>query len=144
MASLRRLLPLLVCAAALAALAAGCKSPEQSPFQPNDPRDPKFLPLVNFDDLPLPNNFIVERKTSFSYVHGALRVIDLHMTGLTRAEDVVRFYETQMEVHGWSKRFSLGEPRQRRLEFEKDQETCSVQVSLQGLITRVDLQVTHR
>lgn len=136
-----RSLPLVVLAAVLALT--GCKNPDQNPLQ-NDPRDPKFIGLLHFDDLPIPNNFVVDRKTSFTYMHGTLRVVTLHMSGLTRAEDVVHFYESQMEIHGWTKRFSLGEPRQRRLEFEKDQDVCVIEVSLRAKTTLVDINVNHR
>ncbi|MBI3269147.1 MAG: hypothetical protein HYZ53_08990 [Planctomycetes bacterium] len=135
-------------------LAPGCKNAAdkvnksvadaKATFKPAEPPDPKFLPLANFDDIPIPNNFLVDRKTSFTYVHGTLRVVDLHMSGLTRAEDIARFFESQLEAHGWTVQNRLGETYQRRLDFKKDQESCSVIVSLRDKTTFVDLHVSHR
>lgn len=141
----------LVAAVTLVVVGGGCNPPAgqridnaKASFQTADPPDPKYLPLVHFDDIPLPNNFILNRNVSFSYVHGTLRVLDLHLSGLTRAEDVAKFLLTQMQAHQWVLERATGEPYDRLLEFTKQEEKAKLRVSVAGKMTLLHIKVDRR
>lgn len=79
-------------------------------------------------DIPVPSDFKLEEKMSRSRSRGTWRTVDYLYRGSGEKFAVIRFFERQMPINGWTatdKRFVQGRAT---LNFVNDNEVCSITV----------------
>jgi hypothetical protein len=128
----------IICAALAGFLVAGCGiTQEKTPVTGSNALTPVAAKLP---DIPVPYGFKLLTKNSYSFESGAIRVAVLRYKGSSQIESVVRFYKEQMPLSGWTL-LNIIQYENSLLNFERDEETCIVDVSprLTGVLVTVSL-----
>lgn len=84
-------------------------------------------PYLKFADVPVPENFKFNRSKSFTYEAGSspVKVGRLFYSGWASLEDVVAFYQSEMENKGWSL-VRVIEQNGSNLLYEKENWVCTI------------------
>ena len=88
-------------------------------------------PVMRFSDIPVPAGFKLITKDSYSFEATGVRVGVLRYQGKADADLVVNFYKEQMAMSKWDL-LNIIEYGQRVLNFDRETETCIVNVSAKG------------
>lgn len=78
-----------------------------------------------FEDLPVPEGFILYREESFIFENDKTRMGTLSYIGKSNFESLIDFYRKNMALNGWNLMNSV-EFDVVVLNFEKDEESCVV------------------
>ena len=109
---------------------AGCASlsPQQNPGEPQS-LQPRMD--ASFSDIPVPLNFNLQNQSSYSFQGAGMRVALLTYKGKADLQSVINFYTEQMPIHNWML-LNIVEHNQRLLNFEKQGETCIINLLASG------------
>ena len=111
-------------------LLGGCASLQKT----DQPKEMGFLEpssALKFSDIPIPSGFVNLAKSSYAFQNNNLRVGLLRYSGKASPEQVVNFYKEQMPMYNWSL-INMAEFTSRVLNFEKETETCIVDIEAKG------------
>jgi len=86
---------------------------------------------LKFNDIPAPTGFKFLAEESYTFESAGMRVGVLKYQGRADVEQVVNFYKDQMPLYNWSLLNAI-EYGQRLLNFEREQETCIVNLISKG------------
>lgn len=86
---------------------------------------------LKFSDMPVPTGFKFLPEESYSFESAGVRVGLLRYKGKADIEQVVNFYKDQMPLYNWTLLNAI-EYGQRLLNFEREQESCIVNLSSKG------------
>ena len=135
-AEMRNVLITGLCVWAMSAILAGCNNRAQiidsSSGAPRSVEQAEELVAQSQStvaDLPLPVGFDLDQSRSRSFAGGSARYVDLVYEGRCDKTSLVSFFKKQMPANRWaitSYRFLQG---QHTLDFEKDNERCSIIIS---------------
>jgi hypothetical protein len=91
-------------------------------------------------DIPVPRDFKLLPKESYSFESGAIRVAVLKYHGRARLDQAVRFYKEQMPLSDWTL-LNIIEYENCLLNFDRDDETCIIDVSgrMSGVLVTISL-----
>lgn len=87
--------------------------------------------LLKFSDIPVPVGFKLLADESYSFESYGVRVGLLKYQGKAEMDKVVNFYKEQMEMYNWNL-LNAVEYGQRMLNFDRETETCIVNLNPQG------------
>lgn len=87
--------------------------------------------LLKFSDVPVPMGFKLIASESYSFEAYGIRVGLLKYRGKADIDKVVNFYKEQMEMYNWNL-LNAVEYGQRMLNFDRETETCIVNLVPQG------------
>ncbi len=112
-------------------LLAGCASidGDGAAIKAQEPLEPQAV--LKFTDVPVPANFKPILKESYSFETAGVRVGMLKYQGNSTADRVVNFYKEQMPAANWEL-INIVEYGDRLLNFERDDETCTITVRPKG------------
>ncbi len=88
-------------------------------------------PEMKFSDIPTPVGFKFLPEGSYTFESEGVRVGVLRYQGKGDIEQVVNFYKAQMPLYNWNMLNAI-EYGERLLNFEREQETCIVNLSPKG------------
>ncbi len=86
---------------------------------------------LKFSDIPTPAGFKFLSEESYTFESSGVRVGVLKYKGKADIEQVVVFYKDQMPLYNWNLLNAI-EYGPRLLNFEREQETCIVNLSAKG------------
>lgn len=93
-------------AAAAFTVAAGCQGQQPSrevPFYPGErPGEVTTYRDLQFDDMPVPIEYVMLRDKSHSFQGSRFRSGVFHYEGRLDGSDAVAFYRNEMPAHGWA------------------------------------------
>lgn len=119
--------------AAVVCVAVGCNSgagsnpsPGGGPHELQQQANPPVL------DLPLPMGFKYDESKATARQEPGMRIINHVYQGSDDKYSVARFYRKQMPVMGWNIRFESLDKGVLTLEFEKEAETCRIELKDSG------------
>lgn len=98
-------------------------SKEESSLEPQS--------LLKFNDIPAPSGFKFLAEESYTFESQGVRVGVLKYQGRADVERVVNFYKNQMPLYNWNL-LNAVEYGERLLNFEREQETCIINLSSKG------------
>jgi len=87
--------------------------------------------VLKFSDVPVPSGFKLLAQDSYTFQSAGVRVGVLKYHGKADIEQVVAFYKDQMPLYNWNLLNAI-EYGQRLLNFDREQETCIVDLSAKG------------
>lgn len=96
--------------------------------------------ILKFSDIPVPVGMKLIPQDSYSFETTGVRVALLKYQGKAPADLLVNFYKEQMPMFNWNLLNSI-EYGQRLLNFEREQETCIVNLSPKGSATIVTISL---
>ncbi|MFH0732921.1 MAG: hypothetical protein V2A72_08435 [Candidatus Omnitrophota bacterium] len=98
---------------------------------------------LKFDDVPVPSGFKLVADDSFIFDNDVMRLGILKYSGRPDASVVVKFYKDQMPLYNW--RFiNLMEFNTRIINFDRDDQTCTIIVEPRQLSTQVTVSVAPK
>lgn len=118
----------------------GCASTSNSDKDISSPALLEPQAVLKFSDLPVPVGLKLVPQDSYSFESAGVRVALLKYQGKINADQVVNFYKEQMPMFNWSLLNSI-EYGQRLLNFEREQETCIVNILPKGGATVVTISL---
>ncbi len=86
---------------------------------------------MKFSDVPIPAGFKFLPQDSYTFQSAGIRVGVLKYHGKADIEQVVSFYKDQMPLYNWNLLNAI-EYGQRLLNFDREQESCIVDISGKG------------
>lgn len=100
-------------------------------FATVSPPDSPALRDIQFDDIPVPHNFRHLPDETAVLIDTNIRTGQMKYvaTSFVHTNDVIKFYEKHMPLHGWQKVFEKDAGWNRELTFKKDHEECKVIVN---------------
>jgi hypothetical protein len=104
-------------------LCAGCQKGDQ----PGGAPAVQFSNDVTFEDIPVPSDFSLVRKDSYSFQNDVTRVGHLVYKGRSNLNNVLAFYQQQMPLHGWQE-MSYIDFRSSVRYYEKEGHSCILTV----------------
>src|SRR5437867_1618219 len=119
----RRVFAVLLALCAAALLIPGCMA-----YVERD-SDPSFSEGVQQDDIPVPRYFQFDKDQSYAFIRyaspgpGSFRSWTGYYYGDQQVGNLVPWYVQQMGADGWSYRDTQTEQEQKRLTFQKGEET---------------------
>ncbi len=87
--------------------------------------------MLKFSDIPVPSGFKFLAEESYTFESAGVRVGVLKYQGKANVEQVVSFYKDQMSLYNWNL-LNVVEYGERLLNFEREQETCIINLSPKG------------
>jgi len=96
--------------------------------------------MVKFSDVPVPAGFKFQPHDSYSFESAGVRVGVLRYRGKAGADQVVNFYKEQMGMYNWNL-LNVIEFGDRLLNFERDTETCIINVVPKGKVATVTVSL---
>ena len=87
--------------------------------------------ILKFSDIPAPSSFKFLAEESYTFESAGVRVGVLKYQGRADVERVVNFYKDQMPLYNWNL-LNAVEYGQRLLNFDREQETCIINLSSKG------------
>ncbi|MFA5356079.1 MAG: hypothetical protein WC301_01550 [Candidatus Omnitrophota bacterium] len=87
--------------------------------------------MGKFNDIPAPAGFKSIPAESYAFESSGVRVGLLRYRGKADIEKVVNFYKDQMPLYNWNL-LNVVEYGERMLNFEREQETCIINLSSKG------------
>lgn len=122
----------------LAISLAGCTTVGNKNQSDNQYLEPKIA--TRFYDVPVPAGFKLLPKESYSFEADGIRAGVLKYKGRANADMVVNFYKDQMVMNGWDF-LNIVEFGQRQLNFDRDTETCVINISSSGRSSTVTISI---
>lgn len=107
----------------------------------SDPANPDILEpqaMLKFSDIPVPARFKQITSESYSFESGGMRVALLKYRGKGTQDQVVNFYKEQMSMYNWNL-LNVVEYGQRLLNFERENESCIVNLTGSGNTTNISI-----
>lgn len=98
---------------------------------------------LKFSDLPVPAGFTLFPQDSYSFESTGVRVGVLKYHGRANVDQVINFYKEQMPMYNWSL-VNMVEYGDRLLNFERENETCIVNLSAKGSNIAITLSLGPR
>jgi len=95
--------------------------------------------LLRFSDIPVPSNFKIDHKESYTFQTDTFRAGLLKYSGNLGVEEVAQFYKEQMARYNW-RLINLIEYEKKLLNFEKRDQTCLV--TIEGGMTRTTVIIS--
>ena len=95
---------------------------------------------LKYNDIPVPAGFKLVAQDSYSFESAGVRVGLLKYKGKARPEQVVNFYKEQMPMYNWSL-LNVIEYGQCILNFEREQESCIINMLTKGKIITLTISV---
>ncbi len=95
---------------------------------------------LKYNDIPVPAGFKLVAEDSYSFESAGVRVGLLKYKGKARPEQVVNFYKEQMPMYSWSL-LNVIEYGQCILNFEREQESCIINMLTKGSIITLTISV---
>lgn len=92
------------------------------------------LPIASklrFEDIPVPESFRLDPKTSFVYEDGQIHLGVLHYESRTPPEELVAFFKREMPNYNWNI-VNIIEYGDRMLSFEKPGQSCVISILPKG------------
>ena len=86
---------------------------------------------LKFSDIPAPSGFKFLSEESYTFESAGVRVGVLRYQGKADIEQVVNFYKDQMPLYNWNL-LNVVEYGERLLNFDREQETCIINLSSKG------------
>lgn len=86
---------------------------------------------LKFSDIPAPAGFKFLAEESYTFESAGVRVGVLKYQGRADVERVVNFYKDQMPLYNWNL-LNVIEYGERLLNFEREQESCIINLSPKG------------
>ncbi len=87
--------------------------------------------MSKFSDIPIPAGFKSIPEESYAFESAGVRVGLLKYRGKADVEQVVNFYKDQMPLYNWNLLNAI-EYGERLLNFEREQESCIINLSPKG------------
>lgn len=87
--------------------------------------------ILKFSDIPVPMGFKLLPQESYSFEASGVRVGVLRYQGKANTDHIVNFYKEQMSMYGWNL-VNIVEYDQRLMNFERETESCIVNISPKG------------
>ncbi|MCX5713303.1 MAG: hypothetical protein NT033_00490 [Candidatus Omnitrophica bacterium] len=94
--------------------------------------------MLKFSDIPVPSGFKQLPNESYSFESGGMRVALLRYRGKGTQDQVVNFYKEQMVMYNWNL-LNIVEYGQRLLNFERDAESCIINLTGSGNTTNISI-----
>jgi hypothetical protein len=95
---------------------------------------------LKFTDIPVPKGFKFLAADSYAFQSGNLRVGVLVYSGRATAEQLVAFYQGQMPIYNWNL-LNVIEYGKRLLNFDRDNESCVINIEPKLLNTKVIISI---
>ena len=86
---------------------------------------------LKFNDIPAPTGFKFLPEESYTFESAGVRVGILKYRGKADVEQVVNFYKDQMPLYNWNL-LNVMEYGERLLNFEREQESCIINLASKG------------
>ncbi|MFH1248189.1 MAG: hypothetical protein ABIG46_08935 [Candidatus Omnitrophota bacterium] len=96
--------------------------------------------MLKFTDIPVPAGFRQLTNGSYSFESGVTRVGLLKYLGKANPDQLVNFYKEQMMMYNWNL-INIVEYGERMLNFDKENETCIVTLSVKGKYITVSISL---
>ena len=109
----------------------GCAGGSQKNSMPKEEALLEPQVRLKFSDIPIPMGFRFLAGESYSFESAGVRVGVLKYQGKANIEQVVSFYKDQMLLYNWNMLNAI-EYGERLLNFEREQETCIINLSPKG------------
>lgn len=115
----------------LAALFYGCAGVQRqdTPLKNEALLEPQAA--MKFSDIPVPVGFQPLLEDSYAFESSGVRVAILKYRGKAKIDQVVNFYKDQMPLYNWDL-LNVIEYGEHLLNFEREQETCIVNLTPKG------------
>jgi hypothetical protein len=107
----------------------GCASTDSKPQTNQAMLEPQAL--LKFGDIPVPVGFKMANQESYAFETSGIRVGVLKYRGKASSDLVVNFYKEQMGMYNWNL-LNVVEYGQKQLNFDRESETCVVNVNPHG------------
>lgn len=108
---------------------AGFAARQDSPAKTTDLLEPSLA--LKFSDVPVPADFKLSPKDSYSFETSGVRVGVLKYRGKANPDQVISFYKEQMPMYNWNL-LNVVEYGERLLNFERENETCIISLLPKG------------
>lgn len=96
---------------------------------------------IKFSDVPVPVGFKLVPRESYSFETSGMRVGMLKYQGKIKdADQVVNFYKEQMAMYNWNL-LNVVEYGQRLLNFDRENETCIINLLPKGSVLEITIAV---
>jgi hypothetical protein len=95
---------------------------------------------LKFADLPVPAGFRLLPQNSYSFESSGVRVCVLKYQGKASPDLVMSFYKEQMPMYNWTL-LNIVEYGDRMMNFDRDNETCIVNLLPKGKTVLITLSV---
>jgi len=95
---------------------------------------------LRFADIPVPSGFRLLPQNSYSFESSGVRVCVLKYQGKASPDLVMSFYREQMPMYNWNL-LNIVEYGDRMLNFDRDNETCIVNLLPKGKTTVITVSV---
>jgi len=96
--------------------------------------------LLKFSDVPIPVGFQIIQGETYIFESAGVRVGVLKYRGKANIEQITAFYKEQMPMYNWHL-LNMVEYGDRLLNFDRDAETCIVNLSPRGSATIITISV---
>ena len=121
----------------------GCSTPPQKPeSKPVPIQKPIIVPAINtlhFSDIAIPPTFTLLKEESYSHETQAFRNAHLRYVGKLSLVQTLAFFKTAMLENGWIT--GKQDSATTILNFEKNEEKCSVSLSTEGADTFITIRL---
>jgi len=87
--------------------------------------------ILKFSDIPAPSGFKFLAEESYTFENAGVRVGILKYRGRANVDQIVNFYKDQMLLYNWNL-LNVVEYGQRLLNFDREQESCIINLSPKG------------
>jgi len=109
----------------------GCAGASQKNSLPKEEALLEPQAALKFSDIPVPAGFKFLPRESYSFESAGVRVGALKYQGKADVDQVVNFYKDQMPLYNWNMLNAI-EYGERLLNFQREQETCIINLSSKG------------
>jgi hypothetical protein len=135
---MRALVLVFLCSCILAL--SGCAGLSKQDKQMTNPGLLEPQVTLKYNDIPVPAGFKLVSQDSYSFESAGMRVGLLKYKGKAEAQQVVNFYKEQMPMYSWSLLNAI-EYGQCILNFEREQESCIINMLTKGKIITLTISV---
>jgi hypothetical protein len=122
---------LATCYLLLATFLLGCAGVSKKDAPPKEAAFLEPQAALKFSDIPAPIGFKFLPQDSYTFESAGVRVGVLKYQGEADVEQVVNFYKDQMPLYNWNL-LNVVEYGERLLNFDREQETCIINLSSKG------------
>ena len=127
----------------LLAILVGCATSSDYQYQAEEGSGLEVAMVLKFSDIPIPNGFRLSQNESFAFQNNELRIALLKYMGKGPAEVISNFFKEQMPLYNWSL-INIVEYGNNVLNFQREEEICTITVNPQGSKTLLVISVTPR
>ncbi len=124
-------------------LLSGCAAFQRARVRDEVVTDLDVSPVLKFDDVPVPEGLTFLGAESYAFQTDEFRAGVLKYQGRVNPDSLVRFYRDNMPLYNW-RVVNIVEFERRMLNFEKQNESCTVTIDPQGNRVLVVIAVSPR